>query len=160
VSNLTRTRRTNRRNDPALNAAAEYVFARLASRARSESAPVLVGISVLALHLLDDSYLQPEAGTAAGEHLVSGLVPLGLLLLTAAAYPWMRAGVRTAVAVCLGLFGVVAGAVEAGYHSVSGGLSGDDYTGLFALLAGLMLVTHGTVQLWKTRRLDESRPRR
>jgi poly(3-hydroxybutyrate) depolymerase len=49
---------------------------------------------VIAVHLLDDSYVQPEPGTTAADHLVSGLVPLAALLAFASAYPRLREGVR------------------------------------------------------------------
>ena len=35
-----------------------------------------LGIGVLALHVIDDSFLQPQPGTSAGDHLAGGLVPL------------------------------------------------------------------------------------
>jgi len=42
----------------------------------SERTLVRVAVGVIALHVVDDSFLQPESGTSAGDHLVSGLVPL------------------------------------------------------------------------------------
>ena len=36
----------------------------------------LLGVAVIALHVIDDSFLQPQRGTSAADHLVSGLVPL------------------------------------------------------------------------------------
>ena len=39
-------------------------------------------------------------------------------------------------------------------------LSGDDFTGLLAAVAGLMLVLLGARTAWRSRRLDDSRPRR
>lgn len=120
----------------------------------------LVGVGALALHLVDDSFLQPEPGTSAGDHLASGLVPLALLGVLAAAYRRGRAGVRATIALALGLFGLTAGAAEGGYHLVTVGPSGDDYTGLLALLGGLLLLSLGAAELWTTRRLDESHLRR
>ena len=49
-----------------------------------------LGIALIALHVLDDNFIQPEPGTSAGDHLVSGLLPLGLLALAAWAYPRLR----------------------------------------------------------------------
>jgi uncharacterized protein len=138
--------------------APERSFTRVAAVVRRKNTVFLVATGAVALHLLDDSFLQPEPGTAACDHLVSGLVPLGVLVFLAAAY--LRVPVRATIALALGLFGLVAGGVEGGYHTVSGGLSGDDYTGLLALLAGLLLVALGAVELWRKRRLDESRRRR
>lgn len=35
-----------------------------------------VATSVIAVRVLDDNFIQPEVGTGAGDHLLSGLVPL------------------------------------------------------------------------------------
>jgi hypothetical protein len=65
------------------------------------------------------------------------------------------------VALLVGSLGIVAGATEGAYHLVSGGFSGDDYSGVvLLLLAGGLLVSMGAVRVWKTRRLDERRRRR
>jgi fermentation-respiration switch protein FrsA (DUF1100 family) len=124
-------------------------------------APLAVGaLIVLAIHVLDDNFLQPQPGTSAGDHLVSGLVPLVVLVGYAAAYDRLRAGVRAPLAIAVGIFGIVAGVGEAGYYSLHGGPSGDDYTGLLAIPAGLLLVVVGVVTLWRTRRRDDSLRRR
>ena len=136
------------------------VFAWLAALTRREYALFLVGTGAIAVHLLDDSFVQPEPGTSARDHLVSGLVPIFALLGAAWAFSRLRPGARATLALGLGLFGLVAGGAEGGYHLVTAGLSGDDYTGLLASLGGLLLLTLGAVQLWRTRRLDESRRRR
>jgi uncharacterized protein len=138
----------------------ERRLARFTAIARRQNTLFLLGTGAVAVHLLDDAFLQPEPGTAAGDHLISGLVPLGVLIVLAVAYPRARAGARATIALVLGLFGLVTCAVEGGYHIVRGGLSGDDYTGLLALLGGLLLIALGVVDLWQKRRLDESRRRR
>jgi uncharacterized protein len=116
--------------------------------------------AAVAVHVLDDSFVQPEPGTSARDHLVSGLVPAVALGVAGWGYPRLRAGARATLTLTLGLFGIVAGAVEGGYDLVAGGLSGDDYTGLLALLGGLVLVAVGAVVLWRSRRSDGSRRRR
>jgi uncharacterized protein len=136
------------------------VLSRVAAVARTEYGLFYIGIGALAFHVLDDSFMQPEAGTSAVDHLVSGLVPLFALLVAGLAYPRLRPGLRVTVAFMLGVFGLVAGGSEAGYHAVASGLSGDDYTGLLAFFAGLLLIAVGAATLWRTRRLDESRRRR
>jgi hypothetical protein len=55
---------------------------------------------------------------------------------------------------------LVMGATSAGYESASVGPSGDDYTGLLALPAGVLLLGLGVATLWRTRRLDDRRRRR
>ena len=43
---------------------------------RNRSPLFMAAVGVIALHVIDDSFLQPQPGTSAGDHLVSGLVPL------------------------------------------------------------------------------------
>jgi fermentation-respiration switch protein FrsA (DUF1100 family) len=132
------------------------VLARLAAARRSTVAFV-VATGVVAVHVADDAFLQPEPGTSAGDHLASGLVPLGALVLAAAAYPRVRAGLRAALALFFGLFALVVGTTEALYYTLNVGPSGDDYTGLLAIPAGLVLLGLGVGMLWRSRRLDDSR---
>ena len=115
-------------------------------------------ILVIALHLVDDAFLQPEPGVSAGDHLAS-LVPLALLLGVVTAYGRLRPGARASWALVLGVYGIAAG-VEAAYYTVNGGPSGDDFTGWLSLAAGLGLVVLGAATLWRTRRTDDRLPRR
>ena len=71
-----------------------------------ERALVWLGAGVIALHIVDDSFVQPQPGTSATDHLAGGLVPLALLGLAAFAYPRLRAGWRAVVALLLGVFGL------------------------------------------------------
>jgi uncharacterized protein len=128
--------------------------------ARVETTLAVAGLAVIAAHVLDDNFLQPQPGTSAGDHLVSGLVPTAVLLGAAAAYPHLRAGLRAVLALTLGVLGIAIGAGEAGYYSLEVGPSGDDYTGLLAIPAGVLLVGAGAATLWRTRRRDDSLPRR
>jgi dienelactone hydrolase len=132
---------------------------RLAGVGQRETTLAAAGIFLIAVHLLDDNFLQPQPGTSAEDHLVSGLIPLGVLLVGAGSYTRVRAGLRGSIAALLGIFGVVTG-IESVYYLDAGRLSGDDYTGLAAIPAGLLLVLLGATTLWRTRRLDDSRRRR
>jgi uncharacterized protein len=129
------------------------------ARALTEATVARVAIGLVALHVADDNWLQPEAGTSAGNHLVSGLVPLALLALAGFGYARLRAGWRATVALLVGVFGIAAG-VEAVYYTVSGGPSGDDFTGWLSLAAGVVLLGVCSVTLWRTRRTDDSLRRR
>jgi hypothetical protein len=117
--------------------------------------PARVAIGVVGLHVVDDSFLQPQPGTSAADHLTGGLVPLALLVLAAVAYPRLRAGLRGSVAILAGLFGVIVGSAEAAYYTLTVGPSGDDFTGLAALAAGLALIGIGAAELWTSRRRDD-----
>ena len=120
---------------------------------------VRLGVGAIALHVVDDSFLQPQPGTSASDHVIGGLVPLAILAVAALAYPRLRAGWRAVVALVGGLFGLGAGS-EAWYYTREAGASGDDYTGFVAIAGGLVLLAVGIVRLWRSRRLDERMPRR
>jgi uncharacterized protein len=132
----------------------------LLGAARLETTLAVTGLAVIAVHVLDDNFVQPQPGTSASDHLVSGLVPTAALLGAAAAYPRLRAGLRATLALTLGILGIAIGAGEAGYYTIQVGPSGDDYSGLLAIPAGLLLVGVGAATLWSTRRRDDSLPRR
>jgi len=119
----------------------------------------LIAVAVIALHVLDDSFVQPEPGTSAADHLVSGLVPLAALGIAAVAYARMGPAWRATLALVIGVFGIVAG-LEGWHYTMTVGASGDDYTGLVALPAGVVLLLLGVVALWQSRRTEGSRGRR
>ena len=123
----------------------------------TETLVARVAIGAIALHVVDDNFLQPQPGISGSDHVVSGLVPLALLVIAAWAYPRLRAGFRATLAMFLGTFGVVTG-IEAGYYTAKGGPSGDDFTGLLAIPAGFVLLVLGVLTLWRSRRTDDSRP--
>ena len=144
---------------PAESAVTAPAAVRVPAAGQRERVIFLIAIGVIALHVVDDSFLQPQPGTSAGDHLVSGLVPLGVLALAAAAYPRVCGGARAAIALLLGVFGVVAG-IEAAHYASQVGPSGDDFTGLLCIPAGAVLLGLGLVTLWTTRRRSGSLPRR
>ena len=127
---------------------------------RLETTLVAVGVLTIAVHIVDDSFLQPQPGTSGADHLVGGLVPLALLAAAIAVYPRLRAGGRATVALVVGALGAVIGATEPVYYASHGGLSGDDYTGLPAAAAGIGLIGLGAVLLWRSRDGDGPLPRR
>jgi MYXO-CTERM domain-containing protein len=110
-------------------------------------------VAVIALHVADDNFFHPEAGTSAGDHLLSGLVPIALLALAAWGYPRLRSGAQGALALFLGPLGIAAG-VEA-VHYAQTGPSGDDFTGFLTIPAGLVLLALGAATLWRSRRTDD-----
>ena len=111
-----------------------------------------LALGIAALHVVDDNFLQPQPGTSAADHLAGGLVQAGLLVLFAWAYPRLRPGLRGALAIFVGLFIAIMGIGEAGYYTRENGPSGDDYTGLLAIPAGVLLVGIGLVTLWRSRK--------
>src|SRR5918992_1356903 len=95
------------------------------------------------------------AGLAAALRRESGLfalgviviVPLAVLATAAWVNPRLRGGRRGALALVFGAFRIVAGA-EAVHYTSTVGASGDDYSGLLAASAGLLLLGLGAVTLW------------
>jgi dienelactone hydrolase len=119
----------------------------------SELGLIWLASTVVVLHVADDNFGQPNPGTRAGDHLVSGLVPIALLVGGAAISSRLGAGARAATALLLGFVGVLVG-TEAFYYSRAEGPSGDDYTGLLSIAAGLLLLGLGGLTLWRSRKLN------
>lgn len=117
------------------------------------------GAALVALRVLDDSFLQPAAGTSAADHLVSGLVPIAFL--AAAAFAFRRAGsvVQGFLALLVGLAGIVAGA-DAFYYSAETGISTADLSGFASAIAGVGLLGLGGAILWRGRGTEGTRARR
>lgn len=127
--------------------------------ALTETTVVRLALGVVALHVVDDNYLQPEPGTSAGDHLASGLVPLVVLGLVALLYPRLRrSGARAYVSMTFGVLAVMVG-VPGAYHLAKGVATGDDFTGLLSVVAGVVLVGMGPVLLWRSRKHGPARGR-
>jgi uncharacterized protein len=118
----------------------------------------VAAVGVVAFHVVDDNYFQPAAGTSAGEHLASGLVPLVVLGLVSFVYPGLRPGARVYVSMTLGVLAVMVG-VAGAYHLSKGVASGDDFTGLLSVVAGVILLGIGPVLLWRSRKPGPTRSR-
>jgi fermentation-respiration switch protein FrsA (DUF1100 family) len=116
--------------------------------------------AVVALYVLDDSYGHPELGVSARDHLVSGLVPLGVIVLLALAYPRLRPGGRAATALTLGALALVGSATDGLRHIAVDRLAGDDVSAVLAGLAGIALVALGARTLWRSRRREGTRASR
>ena len=127
-------------------------LSRVGAVLRTESGLARLALGIAALHVVDDNFLQPQPGTSAADHLPGGLVQTAFFVLAAWAYPRLLPGARATLAIWVGLFMTVMGLGEAGYYTRENGPSGDDYTGLLAIPAGLLLVGIGFVTLWRSRR--------
>ena len=108
-------------------------------------------VAMIAFHIADDSFIQPQPGTSAFDHLASGLIPIALLGAAAVAYPRIRPGAQAILALVIGVLGI-GFASEALYYSGQTGLEGDDYSGLASAGAGVVLVGLGVITLWRSRR--------
>ena len=81
------------------------LVARIAASAWSETVLARVAIGVVALHVLDDNFLQPNPGTSAGDHLAGGLVPLAILVVLAGSTRGCAPAPARAVALTVGASG-------------------------------------------------------
>ncbi|MGE5635685.1 MAG: alpha/beta hydrolase [Nocardioidaceae bacterium] len=131
-------------------------------QAPAEREPLLfrVAMAVIALHVLDDGFVNREPGTSAGDHLASGLVPVAVAVALAVAYPRLRAGARATVALACGALAMVYGIGVPVRHALIERPTGDDFTGLLVAPAGVVLLLLGVFTLWRSRRLDEPPARR
>lgn len=126
---------------------------------RREYRLFLLAIGLVAVPIIDDNFVHPATGTYAGDHLLSGLVPLAALGALVFLYPRLRAGVRAATSVTLGSI-VCAIGFPGVYYIADGSAAFDHYTALLAFPAALILLVSGPVVLWRTRRVGGSRRRR
>src|SRR4051812_9779100 len=126
---------------------------------RTERGIFLTALAVIGVHIADDNFLQTAPGTAPGDHLASGLIPLAVLALAAWAYPHARAGARAALAMTIGAIGIAFG-LPGAYYLSHGAAEGDNWSGLLSIAAGALLVLSGPVILWRNRSRDASRKRR
>jgi dienelactone hydrolase len=116
-------------------------------------------VALLAVHVLDDGFFQPEPGTGAGDHVLYVGVFLAFFAGAAVAYATARAGIRAALAGFLGVVALTYGRVAVA-EARGQGLAGHDYTGLLLLPAGVVLLGIAILTLWSSRRTDGSRGRR
>ena len=126
---------------------------------RRESRLFRIGVGLVALHVVDDNFVQPQSGTSFSDHLVSGLVPLLLLALAAWGYPRLRPGLRGTLALVMALPALMSG-VEPAHYGPSTGLSGDDFTAILAAATFPLFLGLGAATLWRSRRTDDHRARR
>jgi len=118
---------------------------------RRETLSFRVALAVIAVAVVDDAFAHREPGTAAADHLISGLVPLAVAGVLAWVYPRLRAGARASMAIVCGVLATVAGVSDGLRHVVVDRLSGDDVTVILAGLVGVALVTGGMALLWRSR---------
>jgi hypothetical protein len=152
------TKRTTTESLPALDAPPEPAV-RDTAVSRREHRLFLTAITLVAIPIADDNFVQTEPGTSATDHLASGLVPLAVLVAIAVAYPRLPAGLRAATSITLGALAFAVG-VPGAYFILDGTAQGDHYTALLAFVGAAILLALGPVVLWRARRRGGSRRRR
>ena len=117
-------------------------------------------LAVIALAVADDAFIHPEPGVAAGDHIVSGLVPLTAAVLLIVIAPRLCNQVRGWTAIFVGALAIVGGVTDGVRHIALDRVSGDDISAVLAALAGTVLVVLGIATVWRTRSRSGSRRRR
>lgn len=116
---------------------------------------------IMAAHILVDAYIDLRPGTAAGDHPVSGTVPVATLAALVYAFRRLRAGTAATVALLLGLTAVLAGIfAPVGNLFVDRQFTASPITGALATVAAAVLVGLGATMLIRARRLDGPKVRR
>jgi uncharacterized protein len=116
-------------------------------------------LGLIALHLLDDAFLQREPGLSVWSHFTGGVLSIAIVVGAAVLLPRLRDGAAASVELAFGLAALGAGLAVPVRHALIDRPSGDDWTGFLATAAGLVLVGAGAVPLWRSRR-GGSRTRR
>ena len=95
--------------------------------------------AVALLHALDDAFLNRQPGVPLDQHLLAAAIALVLGLTAIIAFPGFRPGVRAGIAILFGVLAVVNGALHV-VHVTKDGPAHSDLTGVFAALAGILLI--------------------
>src|SRR3954447_317000 len=112
-----------------------------AVRARSAEALVFSVAAVVALlHALDDAFLLPGGGVPLTQHALAASIALVASVLAVVRFPWLRPGIRAAVAFTFGVLAAVNGGRHALHIVDEGAPAANDVTGALALAAGVVLV--------------------
>jgi pimeloyl-ACP methyl ester carboxylesterase len=111
--------------------------------ATKEAALFAAGALLLAVHMVDDAFAQPESGSAAADNLLTGIGGIAVVLATALLYPRLATGWRAVAALLLGLYALVTTLGIHVPHAVSRGFGGSDFTAVAAGVAGLVMIGIG-----------------
>jgi fermentation-respiration switch protein FrsA (DUF1100 family) len=110
-----------------------------------------VASAAIALNTITDAFLAPERGTSWRDHLVSGVVPLAVVVGSTVVYGRLRPGARAAAAAALGLL-ALEGAALALADAQRGTIAAADWTGLLLAPAGLVLCALAIRVAWRAHR--------
>jgi dienelactone hydrolase len=95
-----------------------------------------VAAAVLALHLVDDGFVNHEPGTNAGDHVRTTLIPLLLIGVAALVHRRALLSVRASIAFGLGVVTLIIGVAVHVAQAFMGPFGGDHWTGLLLVPAG------------------------
>ena len=107
-----------------------------------EVAVFRIATAVALVHALDDAFLNRQPGVPVSQHWLAGVTALAAGVAAIVVFPRLRPGVRAALSLGFGVLASVNGALHVKHVSVDGAAA-SDYTGVLAVIAGVVLVVLG-----------------
>jgi fermentation-respiration switch protein FrsA (DUF1100 family) len=119
------------------------------SRYRTVEALVFsVATALILVHALDDAFVHRQAGLGLGQHAFAAVISIGAGLGGAAAFPFLRPGLRAVLAFGFGVLALVNGMLHV-EHIAKYAAAESDLTGALAAVAGLVLVGLAVTIPWR-----------
>ena len=107
-----------------------------------EVAVFRIATAVALVHALDDAFLNRQPGVPVSQHGLAAVTALAAGVGAIVVFPRLRPGLRAAVSLGFGVLASVNGALHVKHISVDGAAA-SDYTGVLAIIAGVVLVVLG-----------------
>jgi hypothetical protein len=126
----------------------------LARIPRGNVAAFRAALAVVGLAVVDDAFVNLEPGVRAGDHIVSGLVPLAVIVVLIAVANRLPSFLRGWLAIFTGALALTAAITDGVRHILVDRVSGDDVSAVLGGVAGIVLLLLGILVLWRTRRRD------
>ena len=118
-----------------------------------------VATALALVHALDDAFLNRQPGVDLDQHALAAAISLAAGVGAIVAFPRLRPGLRSAVALVFGVLATTNGAMHA-LHIAKDGPAASDLTGVLAVVAGIVLVGLGLAIPWLHRGEGERTRRR
>ena len=109
-----------------------------------------IATALLLVHALDDAVVGRQPGLGAGQHLLALAIAIVAGVAGAIAFPALRPGPRSAIALAFGGLALVNGLLHVG-HVATDGPGHSDLSGILAALAGAALVALAATIPWRHR---------
>lgn len=128
---------------------------RAARQRRLAASPIAISrlaLAALVLHVVFDSFVDLRPGTSPLGHLISGTVPIGVLVLIMALLPRLRTGALAMVDLLVGIAATIAATAAPGAALVRGDVGLAEISGAFVAVSGLGLIVVGIMATVRSRR--------
>jgi uncharacterized protein len=120
------------------------------TRRSGEAAVFAAAVALALVHALDDAFVHRGPGLGLGQHAFAGFIAVAAGIAAVLAFPSLRAGLRSALALSFGGLALVNGTMHA-VHVGEHGAAGADVTGMLAVAAGVVLLGLAVAIPWRAR---------